>query len=229
MNNDKRKKTWSGTKARGYYIALGLCAIAIAIAGLVYYQSPEEVPAVKEDTVPIHVTAKEPQQDFISVIGTEPKDDTTAPPTDPTRPMETQPKPIRTMWPIEGEVVAVFAADKLTYNQTTQDWRVHHGIDLSAQEGAEVKAAADGTVYAVYTDQVMGTTVVIQHEGGYMTTYASLSEEVTVTEGQQVMMGQVIGTVGQSCLTEKALGPHVHFSVTCNDVLVDPESFLTGV
>lgn len=228
MNNDKRKKTWSGMKARGYYIALGLCAVAIAIAGLVYYQSPEEVPAIGEDTVPIHVTVKQPQQDVISVIGTEPKADDTTPPTDSTEPIQTQPKTIKTMWPIEGEVVAVFAADKLAYNETTQDWRVHHGIDLSAQEGTEVKAAADGTVYTVYTDQVMGTTVVIQHDGGYVTTYASLSEDVAVSAGQVVTMGQVIGTVGQSCLTEKALGPHVHFSVTRNDALVDPEEFLTG-
>ncbi len=228
MNNDKRKKTWSGRQAKGYYIALGLCAVAIAVAGLVYYQSAEDVPAVQENTVPIHVTVKQPQQDVVSVIGTEPKADDTTPTTDSTEPTQTQPKSIKTMWPVDGQVVAVFAADKLAYNETTQDWRVHHGIDLSAQEGTEVKAAADGTVYTVYTDQVMGTTVVIRHDGGYVTTYASLSEEVPVTVGQAVTMGQVIGTVGHSCLTEKALGPHLHFSVTRNDALVDPEAFLSG-
>lgn len=226
MNNDKRKKTWSGRQARGYYIALGLCAVAIVVAGLIYYRSNEDLPVIQEDTKPVHATVKQHQQDVVSVIGTEPKADDTTKPTDTTNPPQTEPKDIRTVWPVEGEVAAVFAADKLTYNDTTRDWRVHHGIDLAAQEGTAVKAAADGTVYTVYTDEVMGTTVVIQHDGGYVTTYASLSEDVPVSVGQTVTMGQTIGTVGQSCLTEKALGPHVHFSVTCNDVLLDPESFL---
>lgn len=228
MSNDKRKKTWSGLKAKGYYIALGLCAVAIGIAGLVYYQSEEDTPVNVEDTKPIHAVAKNPEQDAISVIGTDPSASDPTKPTQTTEPTQTEPKRMKTMWPVEGEVCAVFAADKLTYNETTQDWRVHHGIDISAQEGGEVKAAADGTVYTVYTDEVMGTTVVIRHDSGYVTTYASLSEDVKVSAGETVTMGQVIGTVGQSCLTEKALGHHVHFSVTQNDALVDPEEFITG-
>ena len=130
------------------------------------------------------------------------------------------------MWPVDGQVEAVFAADRLAYNETTQDWRVHMGVDLSAEEGTQVKAAADGTVYTVYSDDRMGTTVVIRHRDGYVTTYASLDESVSVKAGQAVSRGDVIGTVGQTALTEKALGPHVHFGVTCNDIPVDPAEFV---
>ena len=71
----------------------------------------------------------------------------------------------------------------------------------------------------------MGTTVVIRHEDGYVTTYASLDKIVPVSVGQSVSLGQTIGYVGTTAMLETALGEHVHFSVTCHGVYVDPETF----
>ena len=130
------------------------------------------------------------------------------------------------MWPVEGETAAAYAMDRLAYNETTRDWRVHNGVDLTATAGTEVKAAADGTVYTVYSDDLLGTTVVIRHSGGYVTTYSSLSEETAVAAGDTVSCGDTIGTVGKTALTEKALEPQVHFSVTCNDQGLDPAEFV---
>ena len=87
-------------------------------------------------------------------------------------------------------------------------------------------SAADGQVYTVYEDDRMGMTVVIRHEGGYTTRYSSLSPDVAVSAGQEVSMGQTIGTVGTTALMENVLGDHVHFSVTKNDDTVDPMEFL---
>lgn len=223
MSNDKHSRAWEGLKAKGYYIALILCAVAIGVAGYVYYRSGSQdadVPAVVDETTPVQISAGDNRnQEAVSAIGTNPKptQETTEPP---------QTEPLKTMWPVDGQVEAVFAADRLAYNETTQDWRVHMGVDLSAGEGTQVKAAADGTVYTVYSDDRMGTTVVIRHRDGYVTTYASLDESVSVKAGQTVSRGDVIGTVGQTALTEKALGPHVHFGVTCNDIPVDPAEFV---
>ncbi len=127
---------------------------------------------------------------------------------------------------MEGQTVAVYAMDSLTYNETTRDWRVHNGIDLAAEAGTKVCAAADGEVYTVYEDEAMGTTVVIRHDGGYTTRYASLAEEVMVQSGDQVTMGQAIGTVGTTALMESAIGDHVHFSVTCDGEIISPNDFL---
>ena len=99
-------------------------------------------------------------------------------------------------------------------------------MDLAAEAGAEVKAAADGEVYTVYEDDAMGTTVVIRHADGYTTKYASLAENLTVKPGDTVTMGQVIGYASDSAIVESTLGAHVHFGVTCNDVPVDPAEFL---
>ena len=87
-------------------------------------------------------------------------------------------------------------------------------------------AAADGEVYTVYEDETMGTTVVIRHDEGYTTKYACLSQEVMVAAGDEVTLGQQIGSVGTTALLESALGPHVHFSVTCDNEAVDPAEFL---
>ena len=71
----------------------------------------------------------------------------------------------------------------------------------------------------------MGTTVVIRHDGGYVTMYSSLDAEVTVSAGDEVKLGQTIGYVGSSALLESAIGDHVHFCVTLNDKSMDPAEF----
>lgn len=118
-----------------------------------------------------------------------------------------------------------YAMDCLCYNPTTRDWRTHNGMDFAAENGAEVLAAADGTVYTIYNDETMGTTVVIRHEDGYVTTYSSMHEDVLVSVGQDVELGQPIGYVGTTALVETVLGDHVHFSVSCAGQPVDPEDF----
>ena len=128
--------------------------------------------------------------------------------------------------PLAGEITKDYAMDCLSYNETTRDWRVHNGVDIAAQEGTPVCAAADGTVYTVYNDETMGMTVVIRHDGGYITKYASLAEDVSVKAGDKVTAGQTIGQVGSTALLENAVGDHLHFSVTCNGELMNPKDFL---
>ena len=241
MNNDKQNRGfWKSLKDKGYYIALILCAAAIGISGYVYYRSNQSktpdslagtgtAPSVTGQTATTPAGANGEEDDLVPAIGTTPTKPTE--PGETTAPSETGgettgTKPVKTMWPVEGETAAAYAVDKLAYNETTRDWRVHNGVDLTAAAGTEVQAAADGTVYTVYDDDLMGTTVVIRHSGGYVTTYSSLSEETAVAAGDTVYCGDTIGTVGQTALTEKALEPHVHFSVTCNDQWMDPAEFV---
>lgn len=207
----------------GYYIALGLCAVAIAFCGWLYtlgrQDPPEENP---------HQTVSGTVGKDVPVIGTEPQ--VTYPVEDlPVSGDLTEPaeqEHMQTVYPVEGQTVAVFSMDALTYNPTTRDWRTHDGVDITAEAGSTVCAAAAGTVYSVYDDATMGTTVVIRHAQGYTTEYASLAKDVAVEPGQTVQMGQTIGTVGSTALLESALGDHVHFSVTRDGEAVDPMEFL---
>lgn len=128
--------------------------------------------------------------------------------------------------PLAGETVAVFSVDKLTYDATLGDWRTHDGVDIRAAAGSAVAAAAAGTVRSVEEDGRLGTMVVIEHQGGYTTTYASLLPETEVQAGDTVRAGTVIGAVGNTSLSESALGAHLHFAVARDGVAVDPEEFL---
>ena len=210
MSENKFDRFFSG---KGYYIALTLCAAAIGIMSYVYYSGQEE-PAVQTANAPV------------SVVGT------VALPTSGTAPSETAEATaptagkLATCAPVDGEVLAPYAMEVLSYNQTTRDWRVHNGVDFAAAAGTPVVAAAEGQVYTVYEDDQMGMTVVIRHEGGYTTKYSSLASDVCVSAGQNVSMGQTIGAVGTTALMENALGDHVHFCVTKNDEPVDPQKFL---
>ena len=133
---------------------------------------------------------------------------------------------LKTAMPVAGQTVAGYAMDCLSYNATTRDWRVHNGVDIAAEAGTEVCAAADGTVYTTFEDDSMGMTVVIRHNGGYTTCYSSLGPELKVSAGDSVKLGQAIGCVGSTALTESAMGDHVHFSVTYRDEAMDPADFL---
>ena len=223
-NNNK-----GGIFGKGYYIALILCAAAIGISGYMYYRNTKEANNQVEEQVDA-VVATAPQEDVV-VIATRPVDrqdvlpEKTVP-TEPATAPTTGKSALKTGAPVEGQTVSAYAMDCLSYNQTTRDWRVHAGVDIVAEEGAEVCAAADGTVYTTYNDDAMGMTVVIRHEGGYTTCYSSLAEELKVSAGDEVKLGQAIGCVGSTALIETAIGPHVHFSVTYRDEQMDPAEFL---
>ena len=219
------KRKFSGNvSGKGYYIALILCAVAIGISGYLYYKNANDTPTQLQSPTDVVNQNEDVGKEHISAVATQPGGMEQQPQqTAPTTPKVA----IKTAAPVEGSTVAPYAMDTLSYNQTTRDWRVHNGIDIAAEAGTKVTAAADGTVYTVYEDDTMGTTVVIRHEEGYTTKYASLAQEVSVAAGDTVTMGQTIGTVGQTALLESAVGDHVHFSVTCNGETMDPAEFLT--
>ena len=197
------------------YIALLLCAAAIGISGYMFYQHQHAEPARADS----HVEAQKGDSGNVEAVATKPAEIVL--------PTETeQKKALKTAAPLEGENVAEYAVDCLSYNATTRDWRTHNGVDLAAEAGTAVKAAAEGTVYTVYEDDAMGMTVVLRHQDGYSTKYQSLAEEVTVKPGDTVALGQKIGTVGNTALLESALGDHLHFSVSCNNEPVNPADFL---
>ena len=218
-------KKFKGLSAKGYYIALALCAFAIGISGYLYYSNANE--KTNPQTSPdVTVSATDaPVLDDIPVVATQPRQETpeSTQGTEATVPVTR--KPLQTVSPVEGQVVAVYAMDSLTYNPTTRDWRVHDGIDIAADAGTPVYAAAAGTVSATYEDDTMGTTVVITHEGGYVTVYSSMDAELAVRVGDNVDLGQTIGYVGNTALMESALGDHLHFSVSFEDAPMDPELF----
>ena len=124
--------------------------------------------------------------------------------------------------PIEkGSVIKPFSVEELLFNATMGDWRVHQGADISASDGAKVRAVIGGTVAEVMEDVLYGHTVVISHADGSMLYYSGLTAESPVSKGQKVASGDTIGIIGiVPC--ESADGPHLHLSLMKNGVFADP-------
>lgn len=220
MRNEKS----GGRSGKGYYIALVLCAAAIGITSYVTRPSKDKQP----DTPPLlqaesAETASSQETRALEALATEAPEESPVP---SSAPQQTQPEKLRTAPPLSGSVTTLYAMDSLSYNETTRDWRVHNGVDYPGELGDPVSAAADGTVISVREDDSLGTTVVLRHTGGYETTYQNLEESVPVQLGDKVVLGQTIGSVGATALTESAIGPHVHFSVAYQDMPMDPADFL---
>jgi murein DD-endopeptidase MepM/ murein hydrolase activator NlpD len=110
-------------------------------------------------------------------------------------------------------------------------WRVdpwpefHKGLDLAADYGTPVHAAADGVVRSAGWDGGFGIKVDVDHENGYHTWYAHLSR-VAVAPGTRVRKGETIAYVGA---TGDATGPHLHYQVMLAGQAIDPEPYLNGV
>ena len=96
--------------------------------------------------------------------------------------------------------------------------RFHTGIDIDAQRGTSIVAAAAGTVIWAGTRSGYGKTVIIDHGGGISTLYAHCSS-ILVSEGQRVKAGDVIAKIGS---TGYSTGPHLHFEVRKDGQHQDP-------
>lgn len=213
-----------GISTKGSCIALVLFAAAIAVTGWLYYQNANRVREVSVRNELLEEAASTRPTKAAAPSGTK----TTVPtlPAETTAPTEAPKRILKTAAPVAGEAMNDYAMECLSYNQTTRDWRTHNGIDLAAEEGTAVGAAADGTVYSTYEDDTLGYTVVVRHEGGYTTRYSNLREDLTVQAGDRVTLGQTLGYVGCSALVESAMDGHVHFSVSYQDSPIAPEDFL---
>lgn len=98
----------------------------------------------------------------------------------------------------------------------------HNGLDIAVPRGTAVKANAAGKVLAVDDFFFNGKTVFIDHGNGLISMACHL-DRIDVQTGQSVARGELIGRSG---MTGRASGPHVHWSIVLNGVMVDPALFL---
>lgn len=227
-----REKFQSLLSSSSFYAGLAICLLALGVGGYALFTmlQPEELPqaavtAPAPEVTPPAVETAAPVTREVSVPDPEPEPEPQPEPESPPVPVVAE-IPRLAVDPLRGEVVTAFSVDELVYSPTLEDWRIHDGIDIAASAGTTVLAAAAGTVLAVRDDALMGTTVVIDHGDGHQTTYANLQARPTVSRGDSVSAGQIIGAVGVTAAAESAEGPHLHFSVTRDGDVIDPEEFL---
>lgn len=127
--------------------------------------------------------------------------------------------------PIDGKVIKGFSAENPIYSKTMEDWRVHEGIDIAADDGEKVRSYADGIVKKVYNDELFGYTIKIEHTTGITMTYSGLSPTTLVKEGDNVSAGDYIGavfTVPSEIMDET----HLHLKAEKDGKIVDAQAVL---
>ena len=238
MQNNKSGGFRRFIRKNGYYLVIGACALAIGISGYFLLrgsEAPEESLSVPVTIEPTDTSSEPPiipAEDTINqdeavedVLAETPEEDETTEEADNLQPEESVPVMRVVVQPVSGDTVAEYSVNALAYNVTTQDWRIHAGVDLAADQGSNVCATEAGTVTAVYHDDYLGTTVEISHASGYTTHYSNLNDVTAVSVGQTVQAGDIIGTVGSTALLEVGHPSHLHFAVTCNGVSMDPAEY----
>lgn len=224
---------WAAVRGKGYYIVLFACVAAVAVSGVVFVRTAisahrgqlEPVGAElagASEQLDVPLTAEEPDR------GASARTDAEAAPsvTTMTDDEVSQIAGATVVRPVAGQTLKAYSMDALVYSRTMADWRVHNGVDLAAQDGAQVLAARAGTVSAIYEDAFYGATIELTHEDGYRTVYSNLTPTALVTIGQSVRAGTVLGAVGATAAAECADAPHLHFCVLRGTEYVDPETFL---
>lgn len=217
---------------RGFYIALVLCLAVVGVLGwYAIFGGEEPVEDVVNPTPVVDQTPVKPDPAVKVPDEQEPQPEKepeviAQPVVEPVEIVEVEELLPQVISPLDGTTVTVFSMTELLYDETMGDWRTHNGLDIQAAEGDAVKTAADGQVVEVTYDELMGTTVIIEHAGGYTTQYSSLQEEPPVGKGQTVSAGDIIGYVGATAAAESTMGPHLHFSVLKDGEIVDPAEYV---
>lgn len=117
--------------------------------------------------------------------------------------------------PVEGRTSTEFGLQRYVNGRLAYR---HRGMDIAADKGTAVRAAAAGVVSLADDSFLLhGQTIVIDHGQGTATLYLHLSE-IAVATGEVVEQGQVIGRVGD---TGVATGPHLHYALYCYHEPVD--------
>jgi murein DD-endopeptidase MepM/ murein hydrolase activator NlpD len=119
------------------------------------------------------------------------------------------------LWPVDGPVISAFGRRR-------NGW--HAGMDVKAEMGTPILAAAAGTVAVSGWERSYGRVVKIEHDSGFFTIYAHNLQNL-VDAGERVEAGTVIGTVGR---TGRSTGYHLHFEIRQDGVAYNPLYLLPG-
>jgi murein DD-endopeptidase MepM/ murein hydrolase activator NlpD len=240
MNEFETKPRGTFWRDWGVYGALALClaiiGAAVALTSLPEKEEAQERPAQhsvseapRQDPLPVNKPII-PQETGLPVIRILP----TASP-EPVAPQQAEATVApnksagassekRAQAPVSGKVIWGYAADKLIYSKTLDQWTTHKAVDIACPQGTAVKCVLGGTVEKVYTDDQLGVTVIVKHSSDRKTLYANLNETVPVKAGDKVNAGTVLGTVGKTAISECAQESHLHFAFFVKGKAVDPTS-----
>ncbi len=248
MKKYKHKSQKKPTDRVGFYIALSICLVAVALAVWSTYTSVNEYLTSSDDeysaslietTAPVAVdvtgvtepsteshtqpqTTGETRDDDISLYET-----STLPKTedvDATSELDSLSPVFKVseslIYPVDSKSVAKEYSEEAVYSMTMKDFRAHTGTDFLAKEGEKVYAMCDGIVNSISFDEHFGVIIEVTN-GGYTVYYCGVASETNVRMNDKVKQGDVLGTVAQiPCESDEH--PHLHVEIKVGDKYIDP-------
>ena len=127
------------------------------------------------------------------------------------------------IWPLPGYtyITSPFGEREHPVMEVT---KVHKGVDVRAPRGAQIVAAADGTVLSAGYNGGFGNCVIISHGGGVVTLYAHMSK-IQCKTGASISQGDNVGQVGS---TGMSTGNHLHFEIRIDGVSKNPMDYFNS-
>ncbi|UZT82963.1 M23 family metallopeptidase [Caproicibacterium sp. BJN0003] len=218
-----------GKPGRSFYVALGLCLAAVAVAGWTTYDSmvhyaDNTASAAQNAANTVSGVMVSSTSALVPEVPSEAETSSVASEEETVSIVPAEAAVTQLNKPIQGDIITAFSESPVYY-ESLGDWRAHTGIDIAADEGVSVGAAADGSVSAVEDDPLYGTVVTVSHQGGMTTIYAGLSG-ASVKQGNQVKAGQELGRLG-AVPAEAEEETHLHFEVQKDGTFVDPQTLFS--
>lgn len=121
------------------------------------------------------------------------------------------------VWPV-GSVNAKISS-KLGHRRNS----LHTGIDIACPHRSPILAAADGIVTSATFSGNYGLAIFIQHDINLVQTLYAHNSFLLVKEGDRVQKGQIIALSGS---TGHSTGPHLHFEVRYQNIVLNPEHYI---
>ena len=221
----------NGKNSKGFYIALGVCLIAVGAAAWTTYDS---VMQYSKPQSAVESKAKKTNNTVSGIFVTESsrpasRPASSAPASSAPKPASSKPEARRTegdaltfSLPVSGQVTQAFSKQPVFF-KTLGDYRAHPSVDLSAKAGEAVKSAADGVVAKAANDGINGNVVVVTY-GSIEATYCGL-DKMQVKEKQTVKRGEQIGTVGVDPM-ESQEATHLRLIMKKDGQYIDPMTVL---
>lgn len=221
-------------KEKGFYISLacGVIAIAAFAAICLNMRDGEDSSPMAEASntpAPTSVATSETEEVLNGSAKSEVKETKTPKPTEKT--VKTQSESVRNklefdqeaglLWPVNGDVLMEYSADKVVYFKTLAEYRTNPALIIEAKEGTDVKASADGVVESVTTSEETGRTVTVSIGDNFTVTYGQL-KDVAVGKGDSVSEGQVIGKIAKPTKYYSEEGSNLYFQVKEKNQTVNP-------
>ena len=182
IDNSFNKKSFF--RSKGIYILAALCILAAGAGvwgAMRVAKTPTDNSSTEHSSRQYNIEYSVPQETLTQAnnpVKNIPDDRTTAP-AQTTKENDSKNTPYTGSYalPMGTDIRKDYSADEMVKNKTTNDWRVHNGIDFGGAQGNDVIAIQNGRVAKVYSDPLWGNVVEIDHGKGLVARYCGLSDK----------------------------------------------------